>query len=1615
MRFFRSTIDPSNNSPQDRGPDLSTEAAEYAAFDEYVTAPKQTIFNGIKSLLFKNDVEELMPQQIPDVLSQGHIKYQDFDDAYKVFGKKEDIPDGFVAFPDGFIARLGTSINTQLTSAGLDTSAQLLEITSQITLFFGSLVTCETLPQYIAATGQFIGSIAGAKISQMLMKRSSPTEVQGPAAALEQILSYIRNTKTVSSSFYDSPTYLFFKDTMGIAALCGLCTKISAGELELISARFVKDAATTVKGDVFGTIMRSFEFAFEVARDVASGCNLSHFVLGKGVMSVASDLLSRKDDFIRGMLMQRHGIADSHYLSMLKKVLIDLDEFIRRKHGAEEALAINMKQRIQALISDVQAKITTSGFRPKPFCIMLYGASGVGKSTLLPKIVQHFGAITGVPTAPENQVVINEDEKYDPVTGKTTVVILDDMCNTKGPAAEQKPPTANLIKYNNCVPTMAVKADVIEKGCIPIQPDLLMITTNVAHLNAFQHSNEPMSIYNRIDIALRVTPKKYCSGPNGRLDYTKIRDKESPINVAEITYKVTRDKKVTVSYGLPVCWDEYADTMIDKAMAHRKRQAQCVEDFNSQNNDSYCRACYRNLKRCECEEGDQIICRPIVHNQGLISATRRIYKRFNPGTNNTEAGMALVRLLTMTSTITRETPVFTLFFTNRCTRAFTELFWAVLDYNEFTLLSLIILTLISSAYLPFVVFVLYIVFITYLAYSVVYNTHIVATRLVTTRLIRSFQDRMPELATELLDYIFFVPAIAVGLVLMRRLMTGMQFLNQGNLRPTTMEDVEKRITEPTEWAQRDSIRAEFVVSQKSKTTTALDMGDKVAQYTYTITGPAKQAGKQVRCTALRVCGDYVVLPKHSYELIDTSQGFKFVQHSKRANGVYDRVFLNPSTCHQVKEDHVCLRATGIPRNGDIRDLFPETVTYGDVEATIILPDNRPRPVLLACYKERITTTATEISGFCGTTLGETLNGDCCSAWVSRGRVNAIIGLHNGRSHNLVISEFIPRSAFDFINADLVVTVQGVTLHHKMPPPLMSIDTSCGGKMFDEDIYTSVEPDPRSCVNFATMHPDGRAPIVEVYGAVDGTRATAFSTITATKLSPHLAAAGYPRKHGKPAFNANRNFAATYQKAQFPMRAILPEALSWAIADYVQPLVEKIHSIKYYYSPLTMFEALNGRRVYGQHINAMNMATSPGIGLSGTKKDHMDVINDDKQGNIYTAKPYVAAEVQRIEAILGSGSRCAPISKGALKDEPTPIGKEKVRVFFVMPMAFLIVGRQILAPILCFLLAFPLLSEQWFGMRTTTDEWQQAYDHLNTFGGREIMNGDYSAYDQTISSQIIEAVGVIFYAIGEAMGYTPYWLGVMHSWFADIANPVYAFNGTLLSFFGYMPSGNPGTVAVNGIGNSLFQRSFFYTEWVLQYKTPPPVGIFQQYCKFGFVGDDSIGGVSADIPWFNMPNFRDWCFAHGIKYTMPDKGEDMVHHFDLEHASLCKRTFNVVTVEEDIHPTGRIVLAPIEIESILKSWHNLHKPQEDEWLIMRNNITQGLREVARHPQDVFDPIVQALRQALAACPEAPHIPEVFRTYNEWQLDIYARYNSSPESAVRTLEEDINDYLQRMWED
>jgi hypothetical protein len=248
------------------------------------------------------------------------------------------------------------------------------------------------------------------------------------------------------------------------------------------------------------------------------------------------------------------------------------------------------------------------------------------------------------------------------------------------------------------------------------------------------------------------------------------------------------------------------------------------------------------------------------------------------------------------------------------------------------------------------------------------------------------------------------------------------------------------------------------------------------------------------------------------------------------------------------------------------------------------------------------------------------------------------------------------------------------------PPIVNIPT----QLYGEEILTSTDLHPGSCMHFGSKDKDGRVPLVEAYGTC---RNLSFSSgqskVVRTPLSPALEKAGSPCKWGSPPMHVARNHEMVFENAQHPIDSISSHTLKWAKEDYLYDVIGAIRGIGYTTVPLNDHEIYNGRPSEG--INAMNMSTSPGVGLSGIKKDHCESVLTP-QGTQYYPKPYISEEVSRIRQELCDGKRCCPITKTALKDEPVKLTKQAARLFYVMPMAFIAVCRQVMCPLLAFMMA-----------------------------------------------------------------------------------------------------------------------------------------------------------------------------------------------------------------------------------------------------------------------------------------------------------------------------------------
>lgn len=1458
----------------------------------------------------------------------------------------------------------------------------------QISSYVASIMVAENLDSYITATMQFVVSIAGRQMADRMWKRSSVVKNQGPSEALSSLLSFVRGARTLQTGFSESPIYMFFQDALGIVSICGFCKGIKFRDLEVVSAEYMERVATLTVSDFPSAVLRSFEFGIEVARDFCAGVSLRHFMYGRGVLTQTSELLAKEQEFQRGMLKKNHDTTDASFSSQIKLCLVNLEEYVKRSYGSAKSMAIAYRAKLKQLDALVDAKISATGFRKVPFCLMFEGMSGVGKSTLLAAFYQRFSAVFGVNMGPENCVTVNESDKFDPVTGKTTCVTFDDMGQLKDPTKLQVSPLANLVRYVNCVPTNAVKAEVHEKDSIPIEPELVVITTNVATLGATQLTKSPQAIFNRVHMALRVRPKKEFRNPNGSLDTSKVIPGVCPHEVSEISFKVSSDGKVTtiIDEKAYVDYELYFPCIMKRAAEHREKQEAAERRFVASKDVRVCRSCFALANQCKCDKPD--FATPKVENQGLVECSRAIYNWMNKSRDSRErAGRSMMKVLTFTSHWTTESETINYYLLNRATSLATEFVWLFLARHNSFILCTVLLWLFVFLLCDLFCKLLMIIWTLYFFFGVVLRTKQTAVKIVMEDVIEAVRDGVPAYGATILDLVFLFPVVAAALTLFRTIVANTTFvMNEGNLAPTSIKEVDERNVEPNEWVTREVVRSDLVASHKARTTTSCALRNKLSKFTYRFSICAKDPTKRVKCVMLRIHSNWAILPKHSFKLMDTSACGNAVLEENVINGTREVRFQMESV-QEVGRDHVAVICVGLHTTGSILDYFPDTIAPGRLQVEIVLPGKgvEEPPTGIVQYKDNIGMESGRISGFAGNMRGDTSRGDCCAPWISVGPVNTIIGLHNGRVVDYCCSESILRSDLQFVHEVIKIPHEGVEVPISAPPPLYDIETV----MYDEDLFDSEEIHPRSAVNFGRLSDDGRTPIVEVYGSVKHTRARNFSRITETILSEPLSKQGLEQKWKSPNMDANVNFAISFQKAQHPIKPINPTVLVWAMLDYVCQLVSLVHSMGAYFRPLSLYEAINGRYESGQVIKSMNVKTSAGLGLKGTKDEHLIEFVGENGYKSYGPTDYIEEEVLRILDKLKNGQRVCPISKGTLKDEAIPKEKKKTRIFFVMPMAFLIVGRMLLACIVAFLASVPLASECWFGVRTTTDEWAQCYDHLNRWGGNHCLNGDYSGYDQTISQQLIWAVGQIMQILATAMGFPVTLVTAIAAWFADVANPIYAFNGTLMSFFGYQPSGNPLTIIINCIVNSLLFRCFFYEKWMEHFRVPPTIGVFRKFVAAGFVGDDSALACDPKLAWFNMCEFQKWLANLGMKYTMPDKKDTvMVPWIPLHDLSLCKRTFRVVK-----YAFKTVVWAPIEPDSIMKSLHNLHKSHEDQWLVLTGNVTQGLRELSRHPHEVFHYYVSRIRAAINSIPHPP-IPELEWTYDDWQSDILDRYDNRP---------------------
>jgi hypothetical protein len=478
--------------------------------------------------------------------------------------------------------------------------------------------------------------------------------------------------------------------------------------------------------------------------------------------------------------------------------------------------------------------------------------------------------------------------------------------------------------------------------------------------------------------------------------------------------------------------------------------------------------------------------------------------------------------------------------------------------------------------------------------------------------------------------------------------------------------------------------------------------------------------------------------------------------------------------------------------------------------------------------------------------------------------------------------------------------------------------------------------------------------LEIFGTCNG-RATAVSRVIPSIISDTVhEITQVPNTWGPPKFkgpsgqHAWAPWRASLAYSANPSSGVPPTLLLRAKQDYMLPIADMLEGKYNYYlkelKPLTEVQIVSG--IDGKRfIDSMNLATSRGFPLSGPKsQDIIELEPTEEHACPRTLEPSHWDELAAFEANAKQYKRHNCPFKACLKDEPTPISKDKVRVFQAASMPLQLAMRKYFLPIARMLSQHPLMSECAVGINAHGPEMDQLFKHIRYFGKERGYAGDYSKYDLRMPAQLIYVAFDVMISFAECFpaNYSQDDIRVMRVIATEVACAVTAYNGDFIQFIGSNPSGQSLTAYINSIVNSLLHRCAFYAwqdgrMWNAHFK---------DYVSLITYGDDYGGSISKAIDYNNL-DFVKWCEHFDMVVTPPDKTSDVVDYLDCDELDFLKRR---PRWDEELG----LYMGILDEKSIFKSLHsNLKSKTETQEAVASSCIGSALTEWFLYGREKYD--------------------------------------------------------------
>lgn len=519
-------------------------------------------------------------------------------------------------------------------------------------------------------------------------------------------------------------------------------------------------------------------------------------------------------------------------------------------------------------------------------------------------------------------------------------------------------------------------------------------------------------------------------------------------------------------------------------------------------------------------------------------------------------------------------------------------------------------------------------------------------------------------------------------------------------------------------------------------------------------------------------------------------------------------------------------------------------------------------------------------------------GLCGSPLLVEGVGNKVVGIHAGGQGKCgyAVPIFYPaiEDAISRMNLLMPLASRGVI-------PVQSLEEPVPKSPFRFELFHGLEyfgktPGPVLVKNKSKVSRSPLSPLVEALEETSG-------TCVDKKFAPPMMQPGYVDGE----YVSPYNIALRKMSKQRP--CLNNAVLRRVVSEFTQHILEGIGDIDL--SPLTLEDAINGVE-NDPFTRRINVGTGAGFPFGGKKADHLPIFSEENGRLIREPTEELGGRIAKTLSEYVAQETHRPVYIGCLKDEPREVAKVaqgKTRLFFISALEELIVSRMLLSPFYTLMVekSTAFCCSIGINMHSGADNFVKTLLDFSP----DLMEGDYSNYDQSMPWEIGHAAATVVYNVLKARGYNETALRMVSGLLTDLLFPVLEVNRDLFELPGMQPSGKYATAEDNSLRGVIL---LMYAWYSLEETRDLP--FFDNVLPRVF-GDDVLASVKSGISFNNLV-YRDFCDAnYGISYTPALKGNSMTEFMDITTCSFLKRKF---VYNEKL---SRWV-APLDIDSLFKT-------------------------------------------------------------------------------------------------